>query len=385
MLAGRSPKAMTFTQTTIAGPILSASVTLDTPSMLVDETLMEQNISEMQSLANSFGAQLRPHIKTHKTPQVALRQISHGARGITCAKLGEAEVMADAGIEDILMAYPVVTELKIKRLLAVMEKARMIIALDSIEAAEALSAAMAQNDRTLEIYIEVNTGQNRAGQLAGDDAVQTAIDVARMPGLRVTGVMTHEGQTHTMPADKIAEGARQAGEKLVATAETIRRAGIEITEVSVGSTPSSMYTPTVGGITEMRPGTYVFRDTTGFAYGLYGPDRCAARVLATVVSHPARDRMIVDAGSKTLALDMSHGHPGHGYIIGHPGSVIERLSEEHGVVAIPEDDPGYVIGERVEIIPNHICPSINLLDDLNIVRNGEVIDVWPIAARGKVR
>ena len=365
--------------------ILSPNVLLDTPSMLVDEALMEQNISEMQALANSFGAQLRPHIKTHKTPQVALRQISAGARGITCAKLGEAEVMADAGIEDILMAYPVVTELKINRLIAVMEKARMIVALDSIDAAEGLSAAMARNDRTLEVYIEVNTGQNRAGQLAGDDAVKLALDVARMPGLRVIGIMTHEGQTHTLAADKIAEGAREAGQKLVATAEAIRRAGLAITEVSVGSTPASMYTPSVGGITEMRPGTYVFRDTTGFLYGIYGPDRCAARVLATVVSHPTKDRLIVDAGSKTLALDKRHGHPGHGYIIGHPGSIIDRLSEEHGVVVIPEDDPGFEIGQRVEIIPNHVCPSINLLDELTIVRDGQIIDVWPIAARGKVQ
>jgi D-serine deaminase-like pyridoxal phosphate-dependent protein len=376
---------MTMTMPAPAQPILSPDVVLDTPSMLVDETLMEQNISEMQALANSFGAQLRPHIKTHKTPQIALRQISHGARGITCAKLGEAEVMIEAGVEDVLMAYPVVTEIKINRLLALMERARMIVALDSLDAAEALSAAMSRNDRSLDVYVEVNTGQDRAGQIAGDDAVKLALDIARMPGLDVIGIMTHEGQTHTLAADKIAEGAREAGEKLVATAAAIRRAGLPITEVSVGSTPSSMYTPSVGGITEMRPGTYVFRDTTGFLYGLYGPDRCAARVLATVVSHPAKDRMIVDAGSKTLALDKSHGHPGHGYIIGHPGSIIDRLSEEHGVVIIPEDDPGFTIGQRVEIIPNHICPSVNLLDELNILRDGQVIDVWPIAGRGKVR
>ncbi len=376
---------MSMTMPAPAQPILSPDVVLDTPSMLVDETLMEQNISEMQALANSFGAQLRPHIKTHKTPQIALRQISHGARGITCAKLGEAEVMVEAGVEDVLMAYPVVTELKINRLLALMERARMIVALDSLDAAEALSAAMSKHDRSLDVYVEVNTGQNRAGLIAGDDAVKLALDIARMPSLDVIGIMTHEGQTHTLPADKIAEGARAAGEKLVATAEAIRRAGLPISEVSVGSTPSSMYTPSVGDITEMRPGTYVFRDTTGFLYGLYGPDRCAARVLATVVSHPAKDRMIVDAGSKTLALDKSHGHPGHGYIIGHPGSIIDRLSEEHGVVVIPEDDPGFTIGQRVEIIPNHICPSVNLLDELNIVRDGQVIDVWPIAARGKVR
>jgi D-serine deaminase-like pyridoxal phosphate-dependent protein len=363
--------------------ILAPTTSLDTPTMLVDEALMELNISEMQALANSFGAQLRPHVKTHKTPQIALRQISAGARGITCAKLGEAEVMADAGVDDILMAYPVVTTAKIARLLSLMERSRMIIALDSLEAADALSTAMAKNDRTLEVYIEVDTGQHRAGQLAGEDAARLAIDVARLPGLRVIGVMTHEGHTHTLSSDEIAAAAREAGEKLVDTAERIRRAGIPITEVSVGSTPSSSYTPSIGGITEMRPGTYVFRDTTGFAYGIYGPDRCAARVLATVVSHPAPNRMIVDAGSKTLALDMSHGHPGHGYIVGHPTSVIERLSEEHGVVRIGEDDAGFTIGQQVEIIPNHVCPSVNLFDELTILRDGQVIDVWPVAARGK--
>jgi D-serine deaminase-like pyridoxal phosphate-dependent protein len=365
--------------------ILDPSVDLDTPSMLVDEALMELNISEMQSLARSLGCQLRPHIKTHKTPQIALRQIGAGARGITCAKLGEAEVMADAGVEDILMAYPVVTPIKLQRLLAVMERTRMIVALDDLWVAELIATAMNRNDRTLDVYLEVNTGQNRAGKKWGQEAVDLAVAIARLPGLRLIGIMTHEGQTHTLPADQIAEGAREAGRRLVDTAEAIRRQGVEITEVSVGSTPSSPYTASVGGVTEMRPGTYVFRDTTGFLYGMYGPERCAARVLATVVAHPAPDRAILDSGSKTLALDMSHGHPGHGYIVGHGTSVLERLSEEHGVIAIAEDDPGFTIGERVEVIPNHICPSINLFDELMVIRDGRVIDTWAVAARGKIK
>jgi len=365
--------------------ILNPNVELDTPSMLVDEALMEQNINEMQALARSLGAQLRPHIKTHKTPQIALRQIGAGARGITCAKLGEAEVMADGGVEDILMAYPVVTPIKIQRLLHLMERVRMIIALDSIEAAESLATAMNRNDRTLEIFVEINTGQNRAGKLWGQEATNFATKVARLPGLKLIGIMTHEGHTHTLPADQIAAGAREAGHRLVETAEMIRKQGVDLLEVSVGSTPSSPYTASIGGITEMRPGTYVFRDTTGFVYGQFGPERCAARVLATVVAHPAVDRVILDCGSKTLALDLSKGHPGHGYIVGHPTSVLARLSEEHGVVEIGENDPGFAIGDRVEVVPNHICPSVNLLDTLTIVRDGDVIDTWPIAARGKVQ
>ena len=197
--------------------------------------------------------------------------------------------------------------------------------------------------------------------------------------------MSHEGQANVAPPDQIERVALAAGRALVDTAERIRAHGVAISVVSVGSTPAASYTPTVPGVTEMRPGTYVFKDTTAFRYGIYGPDRCAARILATVVSHPAPDRAIVDAGSKTLALDKSSGHPGHGYIVGHEGAVIDRLSEEHGVVILPSDDPGLCIGERVEIIPNHVCPSVNLLDELCIVRNGRVTDVWTIAARGKVR
>ena len=365
--------------------ILHPSISLDTPTMVVDESLMHRNISEMQALANSFGVNMRPHIKTHKTPQIALLQIAAGAIGITCAKLGEAEVMAEAGVDDILIAYPIVGPEKMKRLVPLLDKARVIVALDSVEAGHMLSDAVSSAERLLDVYVEVDTGQHRAGALAGKDAVRLGLELARMPGLNVIGIMSHEGHTHSVSAAEIEAAARNAGERLVETAERLRLEGVDIREVSVGSTPSSHFTPSVMGITEMRPGTYVFRDTTGFLYGRYGPDRCAARILATVVSHPAPNRMIVDAGSKTLALDLSHGHPGHGYIVGHPTSIIERLSEEHGVVAIGPDDTSFHIGDRVEIIPNHVCPSLNLLDELHIARDGEIIDVWPIAARGKVR
>jgi D-serine deaminase-like pyridoxal phosphate-dependent protein len=209
--------------------------------------------------------------------------------------------------------------------------------------------------------------------------------VARAPGLRLAGIFSHEGQANVQPPESIEGVALDAGRTLVATAERIRAEGIELPVVSVGSTPAAAITPTVPGVTEMRPGTYVFKDTTAFRYGIFGPDRCAARIVATVVSHAAPDRCIVDAGSKTLALDKSFGHPGHGYIVGHPTSVIHALSEEHGWVQIGEDDPGFAIGDRVEIIPNHICPSVNLMDELLVVRDGRVVDRWRVAARGKIR
>lgn len=367
-------------------PIVAADEVLDTPCMVVDEAILHRNIAEMQAFASSVGVALRPHIKTHKTPQIARLQIQAGAVGATCAKLGEAEVMADeAGVEDILIAYPIVGEPKVRRLLALMERAHVTVAVDTREAAEALSRAMAANERVLDLYVEVNTGQDRAGATAGDEALALALDVARMPGVNVVGVMTHEGHAGASTPDEIERTALAAGRALVETAEAIRAAGIPIRAVSVGSTPSSPYTPTVAGVTEMRPGTYVFNDNTAFRHGRMGPDRCAARIAATVVSRPAPDRAIIDAGSKALAFDPSPSRPGYGYIVGHPDAVIARISEEHGVVVLPEGEEGFAVGDRHEVIPNHVCPAINLTDELLVVRDGRVIDRWRVAARGKVR
>lgn len=376
---------LTASPTAIARDIVSPTQPIDTPLLVVDETIMHRNISEMAALAKSLGVALRPHIKTHKTPQIARLQIASGAIGITCAKLGEAEVMADGGIEDILIAYPIVGELKIRRLLALMERARIIVALDSHAVAEALSTAMVAADRVLEIYVEVNTGQNRAGVVVGEPTVTFATDIARLPGLRLVGIMSHEGHANHQPRDFIRSVAVEAGQRMVETAEAIRKHGIELPVVSVGSTPAASYTPSVSGITEMRPGTYVFRDSSGFQFGIYGPERCAARLVATVVSRPAPDRCVLDTGSKSLTSDTNAGHPGYGYIVGHERATLARLSEEHGVVDIPPDEPGLNIGDRVEVIPNHICPVVNLMDELTIVRDGIIVDRWPVAARGKIR
>lgn len=366
--------------------IVAPTADLDTPCLVVDETIMRRNIAEMASFAASVEVALRPHIKTHKTPNIAKLQLAAGAVGITCAKLGEAEVMVEeADVTDVLLAYPVVGEAKIRRLLALMERARVIVAVDSREVGEALGHAVQAQDRQLDIYIEVNTGHNRAGLRAGDEAVAFGLDLARIPGLRPVGVMTHEGQANSAAPDEIEAKALAAGAALVETAERLREHGVEIQHVSVGSTPAAVYTPTVPGVTEMRPGTYVFNDNSAFRYGRIGPNDCALRVLATVVSRPAPDRAILDSGSKTLTMDPSASHPGHGYIIGHPNAHIVRLSEEHGIVSLPPGEEGFRVGDRVEIIPNHVCPAVNLQDELFIVRDGQLIDTWKIAARGKVR
>ena len=366
--------------------IVAGDQVLDTPLIAVDLDLLQRNIAEMAALAASHGVALRPHAKTHKSPHIARLQLEAGAVGLTCAKLGEAEVLVEqGGLTDILIAYPIVGDIKIQRLLQLLERARVIVAVDTHQAAAVLSQAISANDRALEIYVEVNTGQDRAGARAGQEAVDLAVAVSRMPGLRLVGIMTHEGHAGFSSPDDIALIAENAGRALVGTAERIRGQGIEVAHVSVGSTPASWFTPRVPGITEMRPGTYVFHDNNAFRHGRIGPDRCAARVVSTVVSRPAPNRAIIDAGSKALALDPSPSHPGHGFIVGHPNATIARVSEEHGVVTLPQPEPGFDVGDRLEIIPNHICPAVNLTDELVIIRDGHVVDHWPVAARGKVR
>lgn len=366
--------------------ILSPSAEIDTPALVVSEEIMHRNIAEMASFSKSIGVNLRPHIKTHKTPQIARLQLAAGAIGITCAKVGEAEVMVDqAGVEDVLIAYPTIGEQKFQRIVALLERARIVIAIDSIDAANAISRSMRKYDRILEVSIEVNTGQNRSGVRAGDDAVKFALEVARLPNLRIAGIMTHEGQSNSAAPGEMEAIALAAGHDMVEIAERIRSHGIEVPVVSVGSTPAAIYTPTVTGITEMRPGTYVFNDNSVFRHGRIGVEQCAARHVATVVSRQSPTHAVLDTGQKSLGMDLSASHPGHGYIVGHPDVLISKLSEEHGVCGVPVGETGFDVGDRVEIIPNHICPTVNLMNELFIVRDGKIIDTWTIAARGMVR
>jgi len=366
--------------------ILSPDTAFDTPGLVVSEDILHKNIAEMAAFAKSVGVNLRPHIKTHKTPQITRLQLAAGAIGITCAKVGEAEVMVEqAGVQDVLIAYPTIGEEKFRRIVALLERARIIVAVDSIDAAKAMSRSMAKYDRVLDVSIEVNTGQNRSGKKAGDEAVNFALEIARLPNLRIQGIMTHEGQINPLPPGELEIGALAAGRTMVEIAERIRAHGIELPTVSVGSTPAAIYTPTVPGITEMRPGTYVFNDNSTFRHGRIGVAQCAARHVATVVSRQSRTHAVLDTGQKSLGMDKSASHPGHGYIVGHPNVTITTLSEEHGVCEVPEDEANFEVGDRVEVIPNHICPTVNLMDELFIARNGKIVDTWTIAARGKVR
>jgi len=360
---------------------------LDTPALVVDQATLQRNVDEMAAFARDHGVAVRPHLKTHKTVEIARLQRAAGAVGFTCAKLGEAEALADAGVlDDVLLAYQVVGEQKLRRLLALMARVRVAVAVDGVEAAAMMAAACRGAGRVLDVMIEVNTGLDRAGVLHGEPALALAREIGAMDGLRLRGVLTHEGHVaRAANADELAPMARQAGEDLVGTAELLRAGGITVETVSVGSTPAAWYTPTVPGVTEMRPGTYVFNDNSAFRFGRVGPEGCSLRILSTVISRPAPERAVIDAGSKTLAMDPPQFRAGYGYIVEFPDATIVRVSEEHGVVELPPSARGLRVGDRVHVIPNHVCPTVNLQDELFVVRDDELVDRWEVVARGKVR
>ncbi len=362
---------------------------LDTPALLVDLPRMERNIQRMAAFAREAGVRMRPHVKTHKTPALAHAQLAAGARGVTVAKLGEAEVMADAGITDILVCYPIVGAAKLERLAHLARRARITVALDSVEVARGLAEAAGRYGAHFEVYLEVDSGLNRCGLPPGEPVADLAAQVARLDGITITGVCTHAG--HALRAGSAEERdaiGRHEGECVVHTKERVEAKGISLREVSVGSTPTVRVSGRVPGVTEIRPGTYIFNDYAEMCVGVATEDDCALTILSTVVSRPARDRVIVDAGSKCLSSDfhrLTDRVSGYGYPRGSGGALVARLSEEHGVIVLDDRQPALAIGDRVEIIPNHACAAVNLFDVLYGIRDGEVEASWPIQARGKVR
>lgn len=361
---------------------------VETPQLVVDLDVMEGNLARMAALAARAGAALRPHAKTHKTPAVAHRQLAHGARGITVAKLGEAEVMAASGIPDIFIANHIVGGAKVARLRALRRRVRIAVAVDGLEAARALSEAFVESP--LDVLIEIDTGHHRCGVAPGADAVALAAAVAELPGLRVRGIFTHEGHSYAAKdREEAAAVGRAAHAAMAETAAAIcARLGRprEGFEVSVGSSPSLLTGGIGEGVTEVRPGTYVYMDAQHA--GVVGhTDWCAAAVHATIVSVPAPGRAVADAGAKALSHDRKVGgllgNVGHGLVRGRPDCVVERLSDEHAVISMPRERP-LRLGQRIEIIPNHICPCVNLFDRVVFARGGIVEAVLAVAARGRV-
>jgi D-serine deaminase-like pyridoxal phosphate-dependent protein len=347
---------------------------LETPLLIVDLDRVERNIVSMQAYCSEHGIAFRPHTKTHKLPQVARMQVDAGAVGITCQKLGEAEVMADAGFDDIMVSYPLVGAAKAARLADLAGKVRMSVVGDSAAVAEGLSDVLAGRGVTVDFLVECDTGYGRTGVQSPLGAAELAERVDALPGLRFAGLMTHPSLAPSGP------WLREARSR-------VEERGLDVPTVSGGGTPGARFTHELGVITELRAGTYVYGDRTCIALECMTLEDCAAHVLATVVSRPTADRAILDSGSKALTSDPgpTEAGGGFGYLLGHPEAVVYALNEEHGYVDVSRCDPKPQIGDVVRVLPNHVCVAVNLYDEVVVHRSDEVMDTWPVAARGKLR
>lgn len=345
----------------------------ETPALVIDEGIVHANIDRLQAHCDARGVRLRPHVKTHKMPRFALAQVAAGATGITCQKIGEAEVMADAGVDDILITYNIVGPEKCARLRRLSARLRQLsVTADSAVTIDGLSQAFRDAPRPLVVLVECDTGAGRCGVQSPEEAAALAARIEAAPGLSYGGLMT-------FPAVGDLEGVARFMRRAL---ELVAERGIDCREVSSGGTPDMWKSGEDDFVTEYRAGTYIFNDRSLVNRGTVALEACAARVHATVVSAPTPTRVVVDAGSKVLTTDL-FGQTGHGTVIGHPRADVVGLSEEHGVIHLPEGH-GLGVGDRIEIVPNHICVVVNMFDEVFLRRADGLLEKLPVAARGKV-
>jgi len=345
-----------------------------TPCAVIDMDRVERNIARIQAACDAAGVANRPHIKTHKSPLLATMQVKAGARGITCQKLGEAEVMAESGIDDILISYNLLGEEKMARLGALQTKANMTVAADNSVVVAGLPQAAAHSGRPLSVVVECDTGRKRAGVETPAEAVVLAREIAALKGLTFAGFMLYPTETGWGEAQKFFDEAL-AG---------VRAHGLDATMVSTGGTPNMRNVGKLKGATEHRPGTYIYNDRMQVAAGVATWDDCALNIYSTVVSRAGPDRGILDAGSKTLTSDTG-GLDGYGLILEHPEARIARFAEEHGFLDLARSNTRPNVGDVVRIVPNHVCVVVNMMDEVVMVRGEEIIGTLPVAARGKLR
>ncbi|MBV2184043.1 MAG: D-TA family PLP-dependent enzyme [Rhizobium sp.] len=344
---------------------------IDTPSVLVDLDIAKANIARFQAYADSHGLKARPHIKTHKLPMMAELQLAAGAIGITCQKISEAEAMVEgsAAIRDVLITYNIVGEQKLRRLTALAQKVALSVVADSTAVIDGLSATFRTALKPLTVLVECNTGANRCGVSSPSEAEALAAHIDEAPGLIFGGLMTYP------PA-----GGEAAVQAFMTEAKArVEARGIAVPVITSGGTPTMMHAGDAPVTTEYRPGTYIYNDRSLVARGACGWEDCALTVLATVVSVPAENRAIIDAGSKTLTSDLL-GLSGYGHVLGRDDIAIDQLSEEHGrlVSACPIN---LKVGDRVRIVPNHACVVTNMVDCVMVV-DGAKLGAVRVEARG---
>jgi D-serine deaminase-like pyridoxal phosphate-dependent protein len=345
-----------------------------TPSVVIDLDRVDRNIARLQAACDAAGLANRPHIKTHKSPVIAAMQRDAGAKGITCQKLGEAEVMADAGLDDILISYNILGEEKLARLGALMGRAQVTVAVDNPVTVAGLPRAAAAAGRTLDVVVECDTGRKRAGVQTAAEAIALAKEIAGRPGLAFAGFLLYPPENAIETTQAFLDEAK-AG---------LRAAGLEPRIVSSGGTPNLVDLGRLAGVTEHRAGTYVFNDRMMMACGAATLEDCALHVVATVVSRAGPTRGCLDSGSKTLTSDVG-GLDGYGLILEYPEAKIHKFAEEHGFVDFSASRELPQVGEVVRVVPNHVCPVVNLVDALVATRGGRIVGEIPVAARGRIR
>ncbi len=345
---------------------------LETPCVVIDLTRVEANLARAQAHAKANAYALRPHIKTHKLPRFAQRQVELGAVGITAQKLGEAEVMADAGLSDIFVPYNIVGASKLERLVALNDRVTLSVTADSPDTVSGYAAKFLGRSKPLTVLIECDTGGGRCGVQTPTQALALARHIAMSPGLRFGGLMTYPARSKFIEADRWLADAKAL----------IEEAGIDVPRITSGNSPDIWHTGD-SVVTERRPGTYIYFDRSQVAFGVATFAACALTVLATVVSRPTSTRAVIDAGSKSLSSDLL-GLTGFGVIQGHEEIAVASLSEEHGVIELPEASDWPRVGDRIRIIPNHACVVSNLFDVVNLIGPEDEVETVPVAARGRV-
>lgn len=359
---------------------------LDTPAVLIDLDVMERNMRRMATYCTEKGLRLRPHTKTHKIPELAHKQLELGACGITVAKPSEARVMVEAGIQDVLVAYPIVTDLKAKELAMLADMARIAVSLDSLEAVTTLSRQAVAHGVRIHVMVEIDVGFRRCGVSTEEQALSLARRIMDLPGLEFQGLMFYPG--HMLAEEP--ERRRllvEVNERIDRMQSALSRAGCAIECVSGGSTPTAYMSHEFRGVTEIRPGMYAFNDRNMLTINTCERSDCAVSVIVTVVSNAVTGRSIVDGGSKTFSSDglLAGNREGYGLVVEDEDAKFIAVSEEHGHLNISGSSRTYRLGDRLTIIPNHVCATINMHDKVYATRDGKVDSVWCVAGRGKVQ
>lgn len=355
---------------------------IDTPAAVVDVDRMHANLRRAADYCSAHGLAWRPHSKTHKSPALAAEQVRAGAVGVTVATPREAEVMAQT-VDDLLLAYPPIGRAKLDRLMALPARVRLTVALDSAEALRGLADAARAAGRPVGVLVEVDAGMGRVGVQTAHDAVALARAAADADGVEYRGILFYPGHVRERVEQQDA-GIRAVSERLGRTLSALDAAGLAPAVVSGGSTPTFWRSHEIAGVTEVRPGTNIFNDRTTAEIGACGWDECAYSVLATVVSTAVPGQAVVDAGSKALSKEEIRADTvGYGALLDRPEIVVKGVSEEHGLLDLSGTDWRPRIGERVRIVPNHVCVSVNLQERVYGVRGDEVVEVWEVLGRGR--